>query len=343
MADDALQVIGSAVEIVAESLARAAHEHGYGTMAEVTIDDEYLLLLDGERHGDVGCQVTLARAWVERRKDDDVLLRMGTYHELQVSAQHAERLVHDVALACLHHNLSRLLRLLPELDALQKSWSVLATDAVWYLTEEWYGDVLEVVSAPHRRVHVLTDKDDYHRYQESENESHEDDVAAHRLHGLDVARRRGDDARVVGGESLGKLVFLSLLQEEEVERLLHLLLATHCLQVLCLARVAGYLAGGLRLVCLQVAKLRVECHHEVVDTGYDTMAHGGEALVIVSHQWVLLAGVSHQVVALQLLLVVFGNLLLDARAVDADIGWQELVLAHLASQEVAQVACHGEA
>ena len=263
--------------------------------------------------------------------------------ELEVGTQYAECLVHDVALASLHHNLTHLLRLLPEQNELLQGWTILAADIERNLAQEWYGDVLEVVSAPHRRVHVLTDKDDYHRYQDSENESHEDDVAAHRLHGLGVARRRGDDARIVGGESLGKLVFLSLLQEEEVERLLHLLLATHCLQVLCLARVAGYLAGGLRLVCLQVAKLRVECHHEVVDTGYDAMAHGGEALVIVSHQWVLLAGVSHQVVALQLLLVIFGNLLLDARAVDADIGWQELVLAHLARQEVAQVACHGEA
>ena len=312
-------------------------------MTKVAVDEEHPFFLDSERHGDVACQVTLARAWVERRKDDDVLFRMGAYHKLQVGAQHAERLVNDVALASLHHNLARLLRLFPELDALHQRRSVLATDAERYLTQERHGDVLQVVSATHGGVHVLTHEDDYHWYQQSEHESHEDDVAAHRLHGLDVARRRGDDARIVGGESLGKFVLLSFLQEEEVESLLHLLLATHCLQVLCLARVAGYLAGGLRLVCLQVGKLRVECHHEVVDTGYDAMAHGGEALVIVSHQWVLLAGVSHQVVALQLLFVVFGNLLLDARAVDADIGWQELVLAHLARQEVAQVACHGEA
>ena len=268
---------------------------------------------------------------------------MGTDGELEVGTQYAERLVYDVALASLHYHLAHLLRLLPEPDALLEGWAVLATHIVWNLAQERNIHVLQVLPATHGGIHALTHEDDDYRNEESQHEGYEHDVAAHRCHRLVVARRRGDDAGIVGGECLGKLVLLALLEEEEIERLLDLLLATHGLQVLSLVRIAGNLGGSGSLVCLQGAQLGLEGYHEVVETGSDALAHGAKALVVVSHQWVLLARVSHQVVTLQLTLVVFSNLLLYARALDACIGRQELVLAHLAGEIVSDILGNGEA
>ena len=267
---------------------------------------------------------------------------MAADHELQVGAEHAECLVDDVALARLHHDAAHLLALLPELDALAERGTVLAAEPIGYLAEEGDGNVLEILAPPDGGVHVLTHEDDDHGDEEAQHERHEQDVAADGRHGLDVARRGRDDAGVVGGERLAELVLLTFLEEEEVERLLHLLLAAHGLQVLRLVGVAGYLRGGLRLVRLEVGELGIEGGHIVVDTLHDAVAQGGEVLVVVGYQWVLLAGVRHEVVALQLLLVVLGYLLFDARALYAAVAGQELVLAHLAGEVVADVLRHGE-
>ena len=268
---------------------------------------------------------------------------MAADHELQVGAEHAECLVDDVALARLHHDAAHLLALLPELDALAERGTVLAAEPIGYLAEEGDGNVLEILAPPDGGVHVLTHEDDDHGDEEAQHERHEQDVAADGRHGGEGAGGRGDDAGVVGGERLAELVLLTFLEEEEVERLLHLLLAAHGLQVLRLVGVAGYLRGGLRLVRLEVGELGIEGSHIVVDTLHDAVAQGGEVLVVVGYQWVLLAGVSHEVVAFQLLLVVLGDLLFDARALYAAVAGQELVLAHLAGEVVADVLRHGEA
>ena len=283
-----MDIGNSAVEVIAQSLAGTIDNHRGRSVTEVTIDEQHLLFLDGERHRHVGCQVTLARTRIKRGKHDDILLGMGTDGELEVGAQYSERLVHDVALSCLHYYLAHLLRLLPEPDALLEGWAVLATHIVWNLAQERNIHVLQVLPATHGGIHALTHEDDDYRNEESQHEGYEHDVAAHRCHRLVVARRRGDDAGIVGGKCLGKLVLLALLEEEEIERLLDLLLATHSLQVLSLVRVAGNLGGSGSLVGLQGAQLGLEGYHEVVETGSDALSHGAKALVVVSHQRVQL-------------------------------------------------------
>ena len=42
------QVVGSAIEVSLKPSAWGAYEHRGGTMAEVTVDDEHLLLLDSD-------------------------------------------------------------------------------------------------------------------------------------------------------------------------------------------------------------------------------------------------------------------------------------------------------
>lgn len=74
-----------------------------------------------------------------------------------------ERLVHDVALASLHYYLAHLLRLLPEPDALFERWTVLAADKYGVSPRERNIHVLQILSATHGGIHVLTHEDDNYR------------------------------------------------------------------------------------------------------------------------------------------------------------------------------------
>ena len=170
--EDVVDVGDSAVEVIAQSLARTAYQHGGRSVAEVTVDEQHLLLLDGERHRHVGSQVALAGSRIQRGEDDDILLGMGTDGELEVGAQYSERLVHDVALACLHYYLAHLLRLLPEPDALFEGWAVLATHIIWNLAQEWHDELLEILTATYGRVHTLTDEDNNNRNEEAQSQGY---------------------------------------------------------------------------------------------------------------------------------------------------------------------------
>ena len=91
---------------------------------------------------------------------------------------------------------------------------------------------------------------------------------------------------------------------------------------------------------LEGVDLGVQGLDMVVDGGDDGSAHGLERLVHVHHEGVGLAAVGHEVVALELEAVVVGDLLLDAGALYAGVGGQQLVLPCVAGEVVAHVARH---
>ena len=72
-------------------------------MAYVAVDDHHLLFLDGQSDGRVDGNEGFSRARVERGEHEDVGLFVLA-HKLQISAEHAECLVDDIAAAFLHHN-----------------------------------------------------------------------------------------------------------------------------------------------------------------------------------------------------------------------------------------------
>ena len=267
---------------------------------------------------------------------------MGSDGELEVGTQYAESLVDDIALACLHHNHTNLFRFLPELDALLESWTVLAADREWNLAEEWYVDLLEILTATNGGICLLTDIDDYHWNKEAQYQSDEQDLATNRLHRGVVSCWRGDDTGIVCGKRLRQLVLLTLLEKEEIQRLLNFLLTANSLQVLRLVRIAGNLRSSSSLVSLEGAQLSLQGYHEVIETSRDALAHRGKALIIICYQWVLLAGVGDDIVALQLTLIVLGNLLFDTRALDTGISWKKLVLANLTSKIISDILSDGE-
>ena len=141
---------------------------------------------------------------------------------------------------------------------------------------------------------------------------------------------------------MGKFVLFTFLQQEQVQGFLHFLLAFHRKEVFALGGVLGQTGGSLFLTLPEALYLGVERHHQVVDGGDDGAAHRFQRLVKVYHQRVLLATVRHQVVTLQLHVVVFGDLALDVAALDTGIGRKKLVTAGSSCQVVADIPCHGE-
>ena len=73
-------------------------------MPQVTVHHQHLLSLDGKADGYVHGQEGLTASRIERGEDNDVGPAALVRHELQVGAQHTERLVDDVPAALLHDN-----------------------------------------------------------------------------------------------------------------------------------------------------------------------------------------------------------------------------------------------
>ena len=80
----------------------------------------------------------------------------------------------------------------------------------------------------------------------------------------------------------------------------------------------------------------------VVDGSDDGVTHILQRLVHINHQRVLFTTVGHQIVAPQLGRVIGGYLLLDARAFDAGIGREQLILAGCIGQVITDIPCHGQ-
>ena len=148
--------------------------------------------------------------------------------------------------------------------------------------------MLDVLAAAHLRVVHLAQVGDAEGYRQAQQERDGKDVAA--VGGGRHARRAGTvhDAGVVGSERLRQLVLLTLLQQEQVKRLLHLLLALHAQKVLGLRRVRSDARHRLRLAAPQRLQLRVQRYYLVVDGAYDGLALGSKLAVDLRHQGVLL-------------------------------------------------------
>ena len=339
-------VVAAPREVVADSPGGRAGVDRKRSLAQVAVDHQHLLALEREAGRRVRGQEGLAAAHVERGEQADVAVpgALSRLHdELEVGAQHPEGLVDHVAAALAYHYLAAVLlgELLP---AGARKAREPAPHAAGHrqrdLAGERQGQVFEVLAAAHPGVHALKQVDRRHGNQQAEDEGHHQNLAlvgGGRYHG---AHRGRDHPGVVGREGLRELVLLAFLEQEEVERLLDLLLALHGEQVSALARVLGYALGGPALAVLEGVDLGVQGLDMVVDGGDDGPAHGLERLVHVHHEGVGLAAVGHEVVALELEAVVVGDLLLYAGALYAGVGGQQLVLPGVAGEVVAHVARH---
>ena len=223
-------------------------------MSQVSVDDQYPLALQCDSGCRVHCQERLAAARVERSEQRNACLAVGLdiEHELQVGTQHAERFVDYISVALCDDN--RLGGLAFFLSACRQR----------DFPSEWQRERLQVLAPAYLGVHILTDKYDDHWDKQAEGYRNQGNVLLDRSGGYHAARRRGDDAGVVGSERLGKFVFLTLLQQEQVKCFFHFLLAFHREKVFSLCRIGGNPCGGLLLALLKRAQLGIECGDMVV-------------------------------------------------------------------------------
>ena len=330
MVDDELAVVvGLAAEVVRQALLRLVDELRQGAAAQVEVDADDAAVADGERRAEVGGDERLAAAGVERREHDNLTCLLLVGHELQVRTHHAVGLVGDVAAVLAHHEAVALGYLLALLGLPQGQ-----------LADVGDGEVLEVLTTADLRVAHLAEDEEGGGKGQGDGEGHQQDAVTLWGGGLAAAPRVGDDARVVGGERLRQLVLLALLQEEEIQRLLHLLLALERQQVVLLLRSGRQAAHGSTVGRLHRVELGGEGGLRVVEGLQDGAAQVAERHVDVAHQRVLLAGVRHEVVTLEDARVIFSNLLLDGTTADARAGGHELLGVGGVDNVVTHVAHH---
>lgn len=190
-------VVDATGEIVAKTVVRTADVGRCRCAAQVTVDDKNPAALQGDAGGGVYGQERLAAAWVERGEQRDggfavLALSITAEHELDVGAQHTERLVHHIA-ATLADNYLAASTSLPffTLGGSER-----------YLSCKGECKHLKVLSATQASVEAFTGKDGTEWHYQPQCKGHQQYVLLHRRCGSGVASRRRDDTGVVGGERL---------------------------------------------------------------------------------------------------------------------------------------------
>ena len=170
--------------------------------------------------------------------------------ELQVAPDHAEGLVHHVPVLVRDDHRDHILFL--------RAPPVLLTARLRNLAGEGRPERLQIVSPLDRRRQEILQKQDEGRNGQAQQEGQQVDAFLLGLYGSPAAVGGLNDLGVICGEGLRELVFLALLEEEQVQGLLHLLLPFHGKQVIGLPGVLGDAAHGLALGRLQRAQLGLQ-------------------------------------------------------------------------------------
>ena len=327
-----------AVQVVGDTGMGRLHVAAERGAAQVEVEHQDALLLQGEAGGQVHADEGLAAAAVDGGDHHDTAVRVGAHHELEVGAHHAEGFVDGVAAAAADHEGGGSVGgFLPG--------GLLAR--LGNLADKGQVEVFYILAAAHAGVHCLAQEDADSRQQQADGEGYEQNLALAGRRREGGAAGSGDDAGVVGGEGLRQLVLLTFLEQVEVEFLLDLLLTFDGQQVLGLRGVAGQLADGGGFLRAQVGNLGVESLDLVVYRLEDGRLHVAERGGEVLHQRVLLATVGQQTVAVHHDGVVLADLLTDVVVLEAGAGGQglgERLLDQLAADvlDSAELAVQGQ-
>ena len=105
------------------------------------------------------------------------------------------------------------------------------------------------------------------------------------------------------------LVFLLLLKQVEIEALLHLLVALHCQQSLCLVGTRHHLFLHVGIISLHCSNLYLQRLEIVAHRCYDVLAYLVELFFLAYDYWVLGGCAFEAVLQFQQQCIVLGNLL----------------------------------
>ena len=167
-------------------------------MSEVTVDDKHLLSLDGEAQSQVSSDKRLTRTWIERCKQDCILV-LVLCHEVDICAHHSECFVYNITATFLNDVLSCLYDILLILVLFLKKCldNALLGRAVWNFSHKWNNQSVKVFLAPDFGVETLACIDDSYGDDESEGKGNEQYLVSHWRCGFYVTHWRCDDSGVV--------------------------------------------------------------------------------------------------------------------------------------------------
>ena len=166
-------------------------------------------------------------------------------------------------------------------------WELALTASKRNLTDKRYSDILQILTSTELRIGAFTDEEDSDRNSQTHEQCYEEHHLTLRRHRNHRAERRRDKTHVISRESHGELIFLTFLQEEEVELLCHLLLTSYALQIFSLTRHRRNTTVGIVLCSLRMSHLRVDTGNKVVQALHNSFAHSRQLLVVVFHERVL--------------------------------------------------------
>ena len=212
--------------------------------------------------------------------------------------------------------------------------------ALWQLADERNLQIVDVLATTHYGSHRLTQVNVSQWKSQTNEEGHQQNHLAARTCGTLAAHRWSDDTGIVGRECLRELVLLALLQQVEVQLLLHLLLTFYRKQILLTSGVRSHLCITLGLGATCRTDLRIECGDLVIDASDEVVAHLGQLLVEVEHHRVVHTRVGYQAIALQLLGIVGADQILDCTVLHTAVGGQQLVLVGITAHILAQILGH---
>lgn len=218
--DDIVEGDGSVEEVVgdADGFVVDTRAAGEGTLADVEVDECDALAGGDEGVGEVDDGECLAGTFAEGGGHDDAGVKaVGFHHHTHIGDDHAESVVGDG----FHHGAAVLVGFV----GAEEGAASVEGAIEGHFAEEWDGDgILDVASATHARVHKCREEYDDSGEEESGEAAEHEDAVAVGGDASDVAVGAFDDAGVVVGHCLCEGVFFAAVEEEEVERLLNLLL-----------------------------------------------------------------------------------------------------------------------
>ena len=326
------QVVGNAHTRTVE----AARGRG---AAKVAVDEEHAPALEGHDHGQVDAHEGLARTGVEGGDNVDVVRVFGIGHELEVGAEQAECLVHPVLLAKLDDD-GRVVGATLGALAEEGNAAALFAEEGNFAHHGEVGNTGDVLFRAHRSIEVLAHEDDECGEKQARQAGCGPDGHAVGRGGEVAAVGHVDYLGVERGVGHADFVFLFLLEEVEVEALLHLLFALYGDEVLGLFGVGGNFAAGLAAEVVELLELDVDGLDLPADGGEDVLAHFLELLLLTQDAGVLCRGTDAVVLELEQHVVVVGNLALDLHVVQPRIGRQELVAGRLVPEDLQHILGH---
>ena len=203
--DEMLKGVFLTAEIVSKARRGLVYKLRKRATAQVEVDADDAAAPDGKRCPKVGGDERLARTRVERGEHDHLAALFHPCHIFEVRAHHAVCLVCDVAAMQLHHKVVFLFQLFSLRCPPQRQFA--------HVRDR---EILEVFAPAHLRVAHFLDDEISGGQSHSYGESKENEAFFIWKCRCGAAPRRGDKLRVVSGERLAQLVFLPLLQQEEI-------------------------------------------------------------------------------------------------------------------------------